>query len=247
MVMVIQKLLQPWKMLTGHKSLSKSANVVVTARKGLGNVFKREKDVKRLGGKGRLTDAKIDTLQNHFCIAWRQNVGHIDKMFSACKVDMFRCCWLSWELPVKSKFLCQYKQDRLNGANSYKDKDGFPLDVRVVILPLYSDLCKWENLSKCLRDRTQKPNESLIEMIWNRVPKANHVGIDILSLGAYNAITQFNDGTIASLEILKDMNIEPGNLMMKSLQIQNESRKIHAAYRMSEPQLKRRKIIRHCR
>ena len=73
------------------------------------------------------------------------------------------------------------------------------------------------------------------------------MGIDILSLGAYNAITQFNDGTIASLEILKDMNIEPGDLMMKSLQIQNESRKIHAAYRMSEPQLKRRKIIRHCR
>ena len=52
---------------------------------------------------------------------------------------------------------------------------------------------------------------------------------------------------IASLEILKDMNMELGDHIMKGLQIQNESRKIHAAYRMSEPQLKRRKIIRHCR
>ena len=85
-------------------------------------------------------------------------------------------------------------------------------------------------------------------MIWNRVPKANHAGIDILSLGVYDSIAHFNDGATESLEILKDMNMEPGDHMMKGLQIQNESRKIHtAAYRMFEPQLKRRKIIRHCR
>ena len=41
--------------------------------------------------------------------------------------------------------------------------------------------------------------------------------------------------------------MESGDHMMKGLQIQNESSKIHAAYRISEPQLKRRKIIRHCR
>ena len=29
------------------------------------------------------------------------------------------------------------------------------------------------------------------------------------------------------------MNMEPGDHMMKGLQIQNESRKIHVAYRMS--------------
>ena len=84
-------------------------------------------------------------------------------------------------------------------------------------------------------------------MIWNRVPKVNHVGIDILSLAVYNAIAHFNDGAAAFLEILKDMNMKPGDHMMKGLQIQVESRKIYAAYRMSEPQLKRRKIIRHCR
>ena len=39
--------------------------------------------------------------------------------------------------------------------------------------------------------------------------------------------------------------MEPGD-QMKGLQIQNESHKIHAAYLMSEPQLKRRKTIRHC-
>ena len=73
------------------------------------------------------------------------------------------------------------------------------------------------------------------------------MGIDILSLGVYDVIAHFNDGAIASLEILKDMNMEPSDHMMKGLQIQNESRKIHAAHWMCEPQLKRRKIIRHFR
>ena len=63
----------------------------------------------------------------------------------------------------------------------------------------------------------------------------------------YDVIAHFNDGAIAFSEILKDMTIEPGDPMMMGLQIQNESHKIKATYRMSEPQLKRRKIIRLCR
>ena len=73
-------------------------------------------------------------------------------------------------------------------------------------------------------------------MTWNPLTNSNHVGIDILSLGVYDSVDHFNDGAIASLEILKDMNVEAGERMTKSL-----------VYRMSEPQRKRRKIIRHFR
>ena len=51
-------------------------------------------------------------------------------------------------------------------------------------------------------------------MIWNRLPKANHLGNDIFSLGVYDAIVHFNDGAIVSLEILKDINMESGDDMM---------------------------------
>ena len=65
-------------------------NVLFTTRKGLGHVFeKNKKDAKELDGKDVLTDAKIDSLQNYFCIALRQNVGDIDKMISACKGSIF--------------------------------------------------------------------------------------------------------------------------------------------------------------
>ena len=49
---------------------------------------KKKQDVKGLGGKGCLTDAKIDTLQNYFGIALRQNIGDIEEMISACKASM---------------------------------------------------------------------------------------------------------------------------------------------------------------
>ena len=87
-------------------------------------------------------------------------------------------------------------------------------------------------------------------MIRNRAPEANNVGIDNYSLGVNDAIVPFNDESFASLEILNDMNMEPGDHMMKCLQIQNESCKIHATYTatltryMSAHQLKTRKIIR---
>ena len=46
--------------------------------KGYHTSLKEKKDVKGLGGKGRLTEAKMDTLQNYFGITLRQNVGDIN-------------------------------------------------------------------------------------------------------------------------------------------------------------------------
>ena len=49
-------------------------------------------------------------------------------------------------------------------------------------------------------------NESFNGMIWNRIPKANHVALNTLSLGVYDAIAHFNMGSKASLDILEDLN-----------------------------------------
>ena len=64
-------------------------NVLVTTRKRLGNVFERKKGVKRPGEKSRLTDAKIESLQNYFSIALHQKAGDTDKMIFACKTSFF--------------------------------------------------------------------------------------------------------------------------------------------------------------
>ena len=114
------------------------------------------------------------------------------------------------------------QQDRLNGTNTYKDKGDLPL-VNAAICLVYNDLYKRENLWKCLHGSTQNRNGSFNGIMWNGVLKANYVGIDILSLGVYNAIAHFINGAIASIEILKDMSMKPDNHMMKGLQIQTVS------------------------
>jgi len=67
----------------------------------------------------------------------------------------------------------------------------------------------------------------------------------ISSLGVYDGIAHFNDGDIAAIRILEKL--EPGDHIYEGLHCQNVSRKRRSAYRMSEDQLKRRKIIRHSR
>ena len=47
--------------------------------------------------------------------------------------------------------------------------------------------------------------------------EANHVRIDLLILGIYDAHVHFNDGTVLSLEVLKDMNMERRDHILKSL------------------------------
>ena len=113
-------------------------NILVTTKKGLGHIFERKKDIKKLGGKGRLTDTKTDTLQNYLSIAFRQNVGGIDKMISVCKASMFYVAGYHENCPRNQNSWCQYQQDILNGTSSYKDKGGLPLDLLAAILPVYN-------------------------------------------------------------------------------------------------------------
>ncbi|GFU86667.1 uncharacterized protein TNCV_2880871 [Trichonephila clavipes] len=57
------------------------------------------------------------------------------------------------------------------------------------LCPLEKDLLK-----KCLRGRTQNPNESFNKCIWERIPKTVFVGIETLKFGVMDAVICFNDG-----------------------------------------------------
>ena len=94
-----------------------------------------------------------------------------------------------------------------------------------------------------LHGRTQNVNESFNGMIWNRIPKANHVDLDILSLAVYDAIAHFNEGGIAAYNIFHEMNMETGKYTVKGLNLQNIVRKRRSAYRMSSLQKKGEKLL----
>ena len=71
---------------------------------------KLKKDNKGLGGRGKLTDAKIDTLQNYFGIALRSNTGNLAAMKSNCMASMYHICGYHDDCPKSYDTWCQYQK-----------------------------------------------------------------------------------------------------------------------------------------
>ncbi|GFT78996.1 uncharacterized protein TNCV_3093751 [Trichonephila clavipes] len=87
-----------------------------------------------------------------------------------------------------------------------------------------------ELLKKCLHEGTQNPNESANNVIGSRVPKKIFVQIEVLSLGTYNAISSFNMGNVLKPEILRKLNIEPGDYTVQAIERLDKQRLLKAKY-----------------
>ena len=91
-------------------------------------------------------------------------------------------------------------------------------DVIKEVKPIYGDLTKEEEVSKCLHGQTQNANESFNAMIWERAPKANYCGLNILKLCVYDAIASFNYGGIATLDLFILLNMKASYFTTNMLQ-----------------------------
>ena len=172
----------------GHKTITKY-ECISHYQKGVGcRLRKLKKNVKGLGGKGSLTDANIDALQNYFGIALRQNDGKLNDMRKSSLASRYHVAGYHDSCPRSKDSWCQYQADKLNNTNLYKSKGGLPIDVRKAILSIYNNLCKEEMLNKCLHGKTQNTNEPFNGIIWNRIPKATHVSLSTLCSGVYDAV-----------------------------------------------------------
>ena len=69
--------------------------------------------------------------------------------------------------------------------------------------PIYKNLIKHEELSKCLHGKTQNQNESFNAVIWERAPKNVYLSLEKLRFVVYDAVAVFSDGQQGSLNVLK--------------------------------------------
>lgn len=106
-------------------------------------------------------------------VTTRKGLGHVFERNK--KRSVFHASGYHENCPKNWNLWCQCQKGRLNGTNSYKDKCDLPLYVRTAILPL-------DDIESC--------NEGQSCGNW-------------FILGLYDSIAHFNDGSIASLEILK--------------------------------------------
>ena len=107
-------------------------------------------DGKGLAGKGRLTDSKIDVLQNYYGLA-KSIEASLYHVASTAENPQHHLC------PEGKDSWCGYKRDK----EGYKHKNGIQSCIVDSIKPIYKDLSKTELLNKCTHRLTQNVNECL--------------------------------------------------------------------------------------
>ena len=240
------------------KDTYQASGVTVNKKECIGHVQKRvgtslrklKKETPGLGGKGKLTDAMIDKLQNYYGIAVRSNVGNKDGMKEAILASLFHCGSnkdhaLHGRCPKGASSWCKYQQAVANGnKKDYKPGVGLPNTIINQMKPVYERLSDDDLLQKCLHGKTQNQNECLNGMIWQRVPKEVYVGRDILELGMYDAIAHFNMGSKTVLKLFELLDIAPGKYTEEGCKLSDKDRVRGAEYKERDASKKRRKVLR---
>ena len=161
----------------------------------------------------------MNTLQNYYGIAIRQNKGQLHKMKKICcsfNVSLFG----SKTEDERHKFCpqlphswCKYQADKLTVQKTYKERISIPeAAVSEIIKPIFGagDLGSDELLRKCLHGETQNVNESLNNIIWTKCSKRVYVGRSTLEMCVASAVLSYNDGGQGLLPVYGKVGIEPG-------------------------------------
>ena len=161
-------------------------------------------DGKGLAGKGRLTDEKIDILQNYYGLGVRENSNDVQKMAVGIQAALYHGASTDAKpryhlCPDGKDSWCEYKRER----DSYQHKNGLPDTIVKEMKPTSDDLRKPDLLEKCTHGLTQNV-EFLSGLIWDRCPKTTHVEHETVALSTYLAVLKFNDWEISLIKLFYD-------------------------------------------
>lgn len=120
--------------------------------------------------------------------------------------------------PKDSETWCKYQKAVLE-KKVYRHQDHFhlPEAVMLKIKPVFKSLSDPELLGKCLKGKSQNPNESLNNVIWSRIPKRTFVTLPVLRFGAYEAVLSFNDGNISRCKVFEELGLKPGKNLVNAM------------------------------
>ena len=200
-----------------------------------------------ISGKGKLTEKVINSIQNYYGMAIRNNDIH--NMRKATGVVLYHCTdfknqdYIHSMCPNDENSWYKYQLDKINGTHKYKNTINIPVNIFHIIKPIFRDLSKEELLSKCLHDQTQNTNEALNAIIWTRCPKNIFVGRRTLEMGVNSAILNFNDGSKGLSDVLNYFDLSGAVTINKG--VKRDTAQLKQAIRKSSEQgKKRRKTLR---
>ena len=176
--------------------------------------------LKKFQGRGKLTNAMINRLQNYHGMTIRQNKNNLRNTQAAVRATLFHVAsskdnnWHYPHCPKGKDSWCKFHQHSANGT--YKPGPELQVDIVMKLKPIFSGHSDESLLEKCLHGKTQNQIESFNLMIWDQIPKTRYVSLPRLELGVlYDIVANFNVGKKASILIYGKMNLRPGKFTLQ--------------------------------
>ena len=210
-------------------------------------------DGKGISGRGRLTDKAINTMQNYYGMAIRQNVGNLHAMRRAVGAVLYHCSDVQIDeqrhqfCPAGEGSWCKWQSDKATNKCQYKKKVNLPLSIKDKLFPIFQDLSSEQLLIKCLHGRTQNANEALNNVIWKKVPKNVFVKRDTIEMGVCSAVVDFNEGMEGICKVAQHLGLKHGKFMVERSMALDAERISASENKLSEKVKKRRKKLRSLR
>lgn len=201
-----------------------------------------------LGGKshGSLKEGTIKKLTRYYQNAIIKNKGNVQDMKTAIYATLFHNISTDKKpqhnkCPAGADSWCFYQSALANNKipDSHAKHVKTPINEAHLakILPIYQRLASNDLLERCIRCATQNSNESLHSMIWSKCSKESCASLRRVRIAVCNAITEFNVGTLKTIQGLQAENNIKLSVQSKRLAIYKDFRRSYARNRKKKSYL----------
>ena len=200
-------------------------------------IGKKLEDGLGLGGKGRLTIERINTLQNFYGKAIRDNIGSAADMSKATHAILKHYSSTldnpkHEDCPEGPDSWCSYNRDK---TSHVPIKNPLPQAVVNVIQPVFDRLGDEQFLVGCEKCLTQNANESLHHVIWSIAPKEQFTSQQENKLAISLGVMIFNNGFEVTLtDLMNRLSIPVTSSMKATWQTIDKERVNSCDYKMKK-------------
>lgn len=184
-------------------------------QKRMGTRLRNVRKTKKLGGKGKLTEALVKKLSTYYGLAIRRNINSVTDMKKAVMATFHHMISTDKNpqhdnCPEGEDSWCKWQKAKALGTEPGPHPAPLHLDVQEELLPIYKDLSRDDLLTRCLGGHTQNANESFNSTVWRLAPKHLHAGLKIVEVAAFLAAALFNEGNSALLMVMNELQLVVG-------------------------------------
>ena len=202
-------------------------------------------DGKSISGSGRLTGKLMDSLQNWYGRAIRDNSGDFSAMAKAIWASV--CHRASTDDNPRHEYCptnswCHYHKS--TPANPYKHHDSIPKPIFDLLVPIYRDLADKPLLLKCEKGATQNRNECFNKLVWSYLSQTEFAGASVVHIAVALAVIHFNHGFTTFEHLLTAMNYPVGDCTRSAFQELDDSRLRNSQSKCTTAAKARRKRLR---